>query len=587
MGKRGKKKSNLSNPLPVLDVKENVVVVQKQPEKPKPQPKPETKPLKNDNIIIKIVEDDIIRFEELVEDLKSLGYNNVVRHLDRLKENNLDDKYYSCVCGSTFLKSDSKIEKHNKTKKHLNFINKDIHCSWTDILNNNIYVINLNRYIDRYLYFKKEVSRLGFKKVIRVSGFDGNKYRHEEEELINTNLKSTKTYQLAYDKLAELGLKHSIQYVDNHDEKPFVGGQLGCAVSHYETIKNAYDNKLKYVFIFEDDIVGHQYWDYADELWQNTPKDYDILYLNVDVKENKDITNFIYKCKNNDKVGIIKKSTFGQHSYIMTYKGMEKYLNYVKEKGIFCIDIDLKDMCSKNILNYYNWVSLDRNNKENNETTNFSLIGQVINLPLSIHNHRKGSYFNKIEGWCCPEKEEDLFKWINKMNCKSGLEIGVFGGSSLVRAGHMFKANNGHLVGIDPYCFVDSNKYDDKESENYKWWKELDYDNIYNGCLNSLSRYDLIDNVDLIKMNSDDYVKTIPDKCLDFLHIDGNHTEEQSCLDVKNYLPKCKNGTVIFLDDIGWESVHKARDILRKKCKMIKETIQEDTGNSWGIYLFE
>ena len=588
MGRKTKKKTILSNTLPIPDVKKDFTPEKKPIQYNVIYPKKESKPIKNDNTIIKIVEDDIIRFEELVEDLKSLGYNNVVRHLDRVKENNLDNKYYTCLCGSVFLKSDSKIEKHNKTKKHLNFINKDINSSWNDILNNNIYCINLNRYIDRFIYFKKESSRLGFKKVIRVSGFDGNKYRHEDEELINTNLKSTKTYQLAYDKLNELGLKHSIKYVDNHDEKPFVGGQLGCAVSHYETIKNAYDNKLKYVFIFEDDIIGHQHWNYSEELWNNTPKDFDILYLNVDVKSNKDISNnFIYKCKNNDKVGIISKSTFGQHSYIMTYKGMEKYLNYVKQKGIFCIDIDLKDMCSSNILKYYNWVSLDRNNKENNETTNFSLLGQVVNLPLSIHNHRKGSYFNNIEGWCCPEKEEDLFKWINKMNCKSGLEIGVFGGSSLIRAGHMFKANNGHLVGIDPYCFVDSNKYDEEETENYKWWKELDYDNIYNGCVNSLSRYELNNNVDLIKINSDEYHKKIPDKCLDFLHIDGNHTEEQSCLDVKNYLPKCKNGCVIFLDDIGWDSVHKARDILRKKCKMIKETIQEDTGNSWGIYLYE
>lgn len=570
--------------VPVLDVKPKPKPIQYTVLYPKVEKKKE---IKNDNIIINIVEDDIIRFEELVEVLKESGYNNVVRYLDTVKENNLDDKYHNCICGSTFLKTDNKIQKHNNTKKHLNFINKDINSSWYDILNNDIYVINLNRYIDRFVYFKKEASRLGFKKVIRVSGFDGNIYRHEEEELIKTNIKSTKTYQLCYNKLSELGLKHSIKYVDNWDEKPFVGGQLGCAVSHYETIKNAYDNKLKYVFIFEDDIVGHQHWEYANELWENTPKDFDILYLNIDVIDNNKISDkYVYKCKNNDNVRVISNSTFGQHSYIMTYIGMEKYLNYVKQKGIFCIDIDIKDMCSQKLLKNYNWISLDRNNKENNETTNFSLIGQVVNLPLSIHNDRKGSYFNNIEGWCCPEKEEDLFKWINKLNCKSGLEIGVFGGSSLIRAGSIFKSNNGHLVGIDPYCFKDSNKYDEEETENYKWWKELDYNKIYNGCLNSLSRYDLHDTVDLIKISSDEYCNIIPDKCLDFLHIDGNHTEEQSCLDVKHYLPKCKNGAVIFLDDIGWKSVHKARDILRKKCKMIKESIQEDTGNSWGIYLF-
>jgi len=551
--------------------------------------KEEKKVIKNDNTCIRIVEDNINRFEELVEDLKSLGYNNICRYLDKVKENNLDDKYYNCICGSTFLKTDTKIQKHKTTKKHLNFINKDItNSSWDDILNNNIYVINLNRYLDRYLHFKKEADKLGFKKIVRVSGFDGNKFRHEEEELINTNITSTKTYQLGYNKLSELGLKHSIRYVDNHDQKPFVGGQVGCAVSHYETIKNAYDNNLKYVFIFEDDIIGHQHWNYAEELWNNTPRDFDILYLNVDVENEKDLNiNSVYRCKNNHNVRIIKKPTFGQHSYLMSRSGMEKYLNYVKENGIFCIDIDLIDMTRKNLLKFYNWITTEKNNQENNHTTNYSLIGQVVNLPLSIHNHRKGSFFTDIEGWCCPEKEEDLLKWINLLNCKSGLEIGVFGGSSLVRSGIMFKANRGHLVGIDPYCFKASNKYDEEETENFKWWRDLDYDKIYNGCLNSLSRYQLNNNVDVIKISSDEYKNIIPDKSLDFLHIDGNHTEEQSCLDVKNYLPKCKNGAVIFLDDIGWESVFKARDLLRKKCKMIKETIQPETGNSWGIYLYE
>ena len=175
--------------VPVLDVKPKPKPIQYTVLYPKVEKKKE---IKNDNIIINIVEDD-------------------------------------------------KIQKHNNTKKHLNFINKDINSSWYDILNNDIYVINLNRYIDRFVYFKKEASRLGFKKVIRVSGFDGNIFRHEEEQLINTNIESTKTYQLCYNKLSELGLKHSIKYVDNWDEKPFVGGQLGCAVSHYETIKNAYD----------------------------------------------------------------------------------------------------------------------------------------------------------------------------------------------------------------------------------------------------------------------------------------------------------------------------------------------------------
>lgn len=465
---------------------------------------------------------------------------------------------------------------------------KPFNFSVDDILSNDVYIITCKD--ERWDYMEKVCKKNGFKKLNRFNAYNCDKHQDLNE----------------FDNA--LNMKY------NGDKK--IKQHHAVTQDHILLYLDMLRTNKEYLYVMEDDCVFSD--DFKNEFTkylEHTPKDFDILYLGCQPDFNRGC-NKIHSFSDTEYIASVP--SFCTHNYIITRKGVIKFFNLVKNLGYTPIDSFLIDRCSQKQLIHYEFIRTPDYSHEVQKQRSIGLVGQTTDFHLNdipeeievnididsvkcycgkvikkkgFEKHRKTrkhiNYFNDIEGWCCQEKEEDLFTWINKMNCKSGLEIGVFGGSSLIRAGLMFKDNKGHLVGIDPYCFIDSNKYDTKNTENYNWWKELDYDNIYNGCLNSLSRYNLKDTVNLIKMNSDDYCKKIPDKCLDFLHIDGNHTEEQSCLDVKNYLPKCKNGCVIFLDDIGWESVHRARDMLRKRCKMIKETIQEDTGNSWGIYLLE
>ena len=464
---------------------------------------------------------------------------------------------------------------------------KPFNYSVDDIFNNNVYVITVND--ERWEFMKKNCNKVGFKNVIKFSAYDCNKHQN----------------------LDELDIALNFRYTGDKIIKQHHAVSQDHLLLYLEMLRTNKD----YIYIMEDDcFFSNDFKNEFTKYLDKTPKDFDILYLGCqpDFKRGcKKIYNF------SDTEYIASVPSFCNHNYIITRKGVIKVFNLIKKYGYSPIDSFLIDRCSKNELKHYQFIRNPDYSHEVQKERSIGLVAQTTNFFLeddleeeteididcikcycgkvikkkSFEKHRKTkkhiNYFKQIEGWCCPEKEEDLFLWIDKMKCKSGLEIGVFGGSSLIRAGLMFKTNGGHLVGIDPYCFKASNKYDEEDTENYKWWRDLDYDKIYNGCLNNLSRYKLKDTVNLIKISSDEYKDLIPDKTLDFLHIDGNHTEEQSTLDVKNYLPKCKNGAVIFLDDIKWESVFKARDLLRKKCKMIKETIQEDTGNSWGIYLYE
>jgi len=82
MGRRHKKKSNLSNPLPIPDVKKEVVPVQKQPEKPKPQPnfKPfnfSVDDILNNNVYVITCNDE--RWNYMDKVCSKAGFKNVIR----------------------------------------------------------------------------------------------------------------------------------------------------------------------------------------------------------------------------------------------------------------------------------------------------------------------------------------------------------------------------------------------------------------------------------------------------------------------------------------------------------------------------
>jgi len=69
----------------------------------------------------------------------------------------------------------------------------------------------------------------------------------------------------------------------------------------------------------------------------------------------------------------------------------------------------------------------------------------------------------------------------------------------------------------------------------------------------------------------------------DLLHIDGSHAEPQALADVMNWLPLVAPGGIIILDDIGWETVAKARDFLRAQCTIVEE-VEENAQCSYGAY---
>lgn len=122
-------------------------------------------------------------------------------------------------------------------------------------------------------------------------------------------------------------------------------GQIGCLLSHLKLYKYIIDNKIENVNVnvFEDDVYFHPKWNkLSQEYYNNTPKDYDILFIG----------NQIHNHKSNK---INSEPCYCTHAYIITLDGAKKIYDLLlnfgfdfemntkilgkKFDGIFVIDI--------------------------------------------------------------------------------------------------------------------------------------------------------------------------------------------------------------------------------------------------------
>lgn len=189
----------------------------------------------------------------------------------------------------------------------------------------------------------------------------------------------------------------------------------------------------------------------------------------------------------------------------------------------------------------------------------------------------------ELEGWCAESKAAILIDLILASKPDIVVEIGVFGGKSLVPMAYALK-NNGHgkAFGIDPWSSQES--IQGMDEANKTWWHKLDHQAILNGLIAKINKFNLQNQITLIKATSKD-APAIND--IDFLHIDGNHSEETSYFDVTKWVPLVKKGGIIVLDDVTW--VINGKQSQSKSLKYLDEHCtkqgQYSDGCDWAIWI--
>lgn len=158
-------------------------------------------------------------------------------------------------------------------------------------------------------------------------------------------------------------------------------------------------------------------------------------------------------------------------------------------------------------------------------------------------------YMDRIYGWCSHAKASILIDIINRIQAKTIVEIGVWGGKSLVPMAWALKVlGEGKIYGIDPW--------DNNESiqgvvndANRNYWSQVDHEAVFQTLLQNISWFNLENQVELIRSTSAD-AKPIYE--IDLLHIDGNHSNCTSYIDVTKWVPLVSSGGWIIVDDISW-----------------------------------
>lgn len=172
-----------------------------------------------------------------------------------------------------------------------------------------------------------------------------------------------------------------------------------------------------------------------------------------------------------------------------------------------------------------------------------------------------------LQGWCTVEKAQWLARWIVDHECLEVVEIGVFGGRSLIpmAMGMKFLDPGGwvatcQVYGVDPYSNVVA-EADDLDDANRNWWKTVDLDTVHRSAKEAVIRLNLGSLVTFLVKTSVQAIVEFDNSSLDLVHVDGSHNEKASTRDVQIWWPKLKVGGVMVMDDADWAQVQPARKI--------------------------
>jgi hypothetical protein len=176
-------------------------------------------------------------------------------------------------------------------------------------------------------------------------------------------------------------------------------------------------------------------------------------------------------------------------------------------------------------------------------------------------------------GWCPKKKALRMMNLLYQNPSDLCVEVGVFGGSSFfpIASTLAFKGQ-GIAYAIDPwtndYCLEG---YDQENEKHHKYWGKIDLERVMQRFIENMHRNGLDATYQIMRLSSAEACHHFKDESIDFLHIDGNHSEQSALFDVEHWLPKVKRGGIICFDDAWWKSTQPAIKRMLSECDVLEE----------------
>lgn len=187
---------------------------------------------------------------------------------------------------------------------------------------------------------------------------------------------------------------------------------------------------------------------------------------------------------------------------------------------------------------------------------------------------------SKLDGWCDETRSSMFIDLILNHRPKVVVEIGVFGGRSLIAMGMALRQlGSGYCVGIDPWSKEAA--IEGETPENVEWWGlKVDLEQVYATFVQNILNLKLTNECRWIRDTAEAAAPLFPDDGINLLSLDSNHSELVSCRQVTEWIPKIAPQGVLIIDDVTWASQAKALEIIRKfGFVAIREVVKPDA--SW------
>lgn len=347
-------------------------------------------------------------------------------------------------------------------------------------------------------------------------------------------------------------------------------GAVGCAMSHFSILKEAYEHNYETIWVLEDDILVDKDPRLLPELIvkldQITGGNWDLLYTDrddlspdtdlskkwwwrPDLAPEGDLRHSEREIISDDFIRI--GSRIRTHSMIIRRSGIKKLLDHLQKNRLF-LPIDHEIAFASGISLYmlsYPVVTYNPGADTDIQKPN--------PLPAVDHTRQWTNYKRKIldnassfPGWCTREKAHCLMDFVQRHQPLLCVEIGAFGGSTSYPIASALKfAKKGHLYAIDAWSNPEAVSGFAADDPNYPWWETVDLILVKDTFINELSQKKLMPWCSVIHATSRQAAAEFADNSIDMLYVDGNFSSSGSLEDLVTYFPKVKPGGHIWLND--------------------------------------
>ena len=178
---------------------------------------------------------------------------------------------------------------------------------------------------------------------------------------------------------------------------------------------------------------------------------------------------------------------------------------------------------------------------------------------------------SSVFGWCSDEKASAFAELVLEVHPDVCVEIGVFGGRSLLPVAAALKAlGKGIVIGIDPWDNEIATQYSDPilDFSDHNYWNQVDFKGLYPPYAKLLREHKLNDYVITFVSSAEAAAPHIP--LIDILYVDGSLTEQASIQDVSLYLPLVRSGGYIWINNATFDDRQPAIEMLEDTCDFVK-----------------